>query len=320
MALKNILAKIASEEGFAVNVDAERLNLIAEINDAAEELYSTRDLAGCEREQIFEIAAQLQQFTFPWYIERVLKYRDYETRVGFQEVDMRVRYMVNDWVFPFMEPRNKYTRALSTQITNTGYLTFTFSQPLLEDMTITVIGETDNAAKTSETISFSAGDTIKQGSLLFKDVFAIRKSATTASDLSVTDIDGTEISSIPNHLLEARFHVVQFRDRYSLGSASKLIEVLFKARLEPMQNDDDIFTAGEEYDDAIYWKTLSRIWATLAGKTQDAIAAEAKCIAIINSVEANKTNNEKRMLLGEPSPWLDLYPKGIRRFHTIRRP
>ncbi len=300
MPLRTVLARVAADMGYTLSNSSDRTYLIDRIQEAGKTLYDTHDLPGCEREQIFQLTDGKQLVTLPWYVKKVLRIRDYETRTPVDVVDMRPRYMSGDWVedlnnYIYAKWRKTGVDGLKSRIDGASKMRLTFSLPIVTPVAVTINGSTDSAGRVTETLVFAAGDTVKVTTNLFTGVNrnGIKKTGVTSSDLSVTTGDDTEICFIPNHMLTVEHLVLQVQDRNaSLGD--RKIEILFKTAYEPMLEDEDCFMLGEEFEEALFFQTMALLYSKQEGK-QDMVAmmgqaAQAQITQIAASIQPDDSD------------------------------
>lgn len=302
MPLRTILARVAADMGYTLSSASERTYVIDRIQEAARTLYETHDLPGCEREQIFKVEVGQQLITFPWYVKKILRIRDYEYRSGVDVVDMRPRYQSRDWTDNSTNSTTFWTQwrktgvdGLTRRITGASKLKFTFAAPVTSAVAVTVNGSTDTAGRITETLLFNVGDQTKVSTNLFTGVTrnGIKKTAVTVADLSVTDGAGNEVCLVPNHMLTVEHLVIQNQDRYGV-ICERLIECLYKTAYEPMYEDEDCFMLGEEYEEALFYQTMAMLYAKQEGK-QDMVtvmgqAAQAQLTAIAASIQPDDSD------------------------------
>lgn len=290
MALKHILARISSTTGLNVNVTTQREFIVTEVNEAAKEIYNTKDLINCDREQIFNFGVDQQQVVLPSYVRNVIAAREYDYRMPISQVGMGTRFRTSDWsgydIFTWREKQREYP--LSRDFTNEGPFRIRFTQPCNAQVVVIVTGATEDSARATERLTFNIGDQEKTTvrSWLSTGVESISKSRPTDFDLKVYDIDDNEISSILNYDEKASFLLLNIQDRFQMNTPQRLCEVLFTVKYVPMINDQDIFVPGEMYDLAIYWKTLERLYSRRqdAESMQLANACSLKTDDLINKI------------------------------------
>jgi len=311
--LLDILTELAQELGLDLRDSAKRTWLVSQVNHAARELYNTEDITGCEREQVFVLGTTDQQVALPWYVESVIAARDYDTTKTIEQVDMRPRYLKSAWnvlpsqTNPLLQWRLKGQSALSRNLIDEAALTVSLPDGAAATaaFSVYITGSNEQSALVTDQLNFAVGDTSKTTTAFFSDVKNIRKSALTAYDLTVEDVGGNQVSSIPSHQLTSRFVLLQVLERNETRSQSQLVEVAFKHIYEPLQNDTDVFTAGDAYDKCIYWKTLEHVWAKQDGKEDRAAMAGNKAQVLLGNIMKNMASNIEMKFAFGPNPTLE---------------
>lgn len=335
MPLIKILSDLASTLGIRLAVPSERAFLIERTNDIAKELYTENDLKYCEREQLFELGAQDQQVAFPQDVFKIIAVREYQTRLPITQLDMRPRYVYNQWRlpyigFPYFRWRLKGVSPLKQDITDAGFLRITLPAGNPSLFTVIITGETANAKRIQEVVTFNPGGALTINTVnSWKNVESIRKSSTTDVDVYIYDINDVEMAVIPNGELFTEYKIVQVLDRNEYPTQSQVMEMLFKTRFVPFQNDYDQFPCGDIYDEAIYWKTLAKIYSQMDGKEEKVVMCDAKAentmMKIAQNVDGpievnlkfgknpifNQFTKRGQSLVSAPR-WITNYPANIR--------
>jgi len=310
MPLNTIRTEIASDLGIKIDSTNQRDYLDAKINRAAKEIWDTFDLRNSLREQIFLLETSQQLITLPFYVYRLRKVRSYDYVYPIRRLGMAPRYHYNNWQPPFLQWRTIREEApLGRDIENQGLITLTLSAAATVAVVFYIIGKTPNSQKVQEPIIFSVGDTAKTTVNQYEDIETIAKNKVIDQDCTITDMDGNTIAALPNSELKTSYTVVQVLDRYQVFDQTPLTEVLYKARFTPFKNDNDQFPCGEQFDDAIYWKTIELLSAKKEG--EDAIAktlgANAKCRSLVDKIEAINYDGEAQPVNFAPCPYYNLF-------------
>lgn len=263
MALRNIIADLASEAGIRTEVANSKARLVSLINDAAKILFETNDLKNSYWEQVFQCGITDQQITLPWYVDGIRAIRDYDSQVPIETIDMAPRYMTNGWmeVVGYKWRIKKFRQPLKKNIANVGPFTLTLSAASTEAFTLWLTAKTASAYKIKESIQFAVGDTAKTSTIHPEEVYDIEKSVLTSQDMVITDASANELSDIPNCCYKAEFTLIQVLDKYQTLGQTKLVEILYKTRYVPMMDDYDNFICGDLYDKVIYFKTLALFYS-----------------------------------------------------------
>ncbi|NBR87738.1 MAG: hypothetical protein EBS84_20180 [Proteobacteria bacterium] len=314
--LLDILTELSQELGRDLSVATDRTWLLTQINHAAQELYNSDDITGCEHEQILVLGQTDQQIVLPWYVGHLIGVRRYEFRDNIQQVDMRPRYARSGWKkpfqqYPYFQWRQKGKVALSRNLTDEAALTVSLPEgtTAAETFTVTIVGSNSQSARVRETVTFAAGERTKTTEQFFSDVLSIIKSRETTYDLVVTDVAGNEVSSIPSHMRSAMFNLVQVLDRNEQQSQSQLVEILFKQQYEPYVSDTDVFTPGAVYEKVVYWKTLEHCFAKLDGKEDKAAMCGNKAQAVLANILANQCSQLEMAIDFGRNPTLECFQR-----------
>ena len=304
MPLLDILSNIAAELGVRINDDVERAWLVSQINATAKDFYSVWDLHGCEREQIVSQAANQQQIALPYYVQKVIAVRDYPTRYPLTQEDSRPRYLRNLWLRPFMGyPYFRWrikseNSAIQNDIKNAAYLTISIPTANSTLFSVVITGSTTSADKAQEIVTFPVGTTTLNTSQLWQSIDSIRKSAATDSNVTIADLDGEVLAVIPNNELLSQYMVVQVLDRMEYRQEDGLTEILYKTRFNNMVNDYDGLPCGDSYDQAIFFKTLARIYG-LRGTFDKSSVFSDKAESLAALITMNKEGPiDKRIQFG----------------------
>lgn len=308
MALRHILAKLSATSGLNLNVASQREYIISEVNEAAKELYNTKDLVNCDREQIFNLGTDQQQIVLPHYVRNVIAAREYDYRMPVAQVGMNMRYRMSDWsgydIFTWREKQREYP--LSRDFTNEGPFRVRFSKPVNASVVVIITGATVDSSRNTERLTFNVGEQQKStvSSWLMGGIESISKSKPTAYDLKVYDLDDNEISFIPNYETSAGFLLLNIQDRFQLNVPLRLCEILFTVKFVPFINDEDKYPPGDVYDNALYYKTLERIYARRqdAESLQLAGANAMKCDEICAKIADQVNEGKIYMADFQPDP------------------
>ena len=312
MPLHSIRSELAADLGIKINTAAERDYLDGKINKAAKEIWDNFDLRNAMREQIFQLLVDRQLITLPHYVYRVRKARWYESRMLIPVKDMRPRYHHSEWGNNSLNFRIvKEGAPLSRDIENQGPITITLSKAAESVHVFTIVGKTPFAARVSESITFQIGDLSKNTVANFEDVESINKNIVTATDALFYDMDGNEISAVPNSELKASFMILNVHDRFESFGVAPLVEVLYKTNFTPFKNDYDQFPCGDNYDRAIYFKTREHLAMTQQGEeaTKTVLGMYAKCKEQIQMIEQNANDGVVQMLDYAPCPSYELFTR-----------
>lgn len=277
MSLQYILAKMASVGGLNLNSPEQKLLEIANINSAAEELYAEFDLIGSLWAQYVKVTnTSGMMVSLPHYVGAIRAVRVAAPNMKLALLDQRPRFQAKTWrAKDFIAWQLKGESYTSRDLSNDGLITVTFVQPCEKVVKVTISGRTNYSEEDSETLTFGVGDTAKTTTKSFETV-AINKDVTCRYNATVTDVDGTEIASIPNNQLRPLYlRAMIFNPptiESSLNPNFEYYELLWKLRFKPFINLTDEFLC-PGYDDAILWKVLELTWRFKQASSPDEVLA-----------------------------------------------
>lgn len=306
--LRYILSQVAPALGIDVSNADNRAWVVEQINKAAKELYEGRDLANVEREQALALEGDDQMISLPYYMSEVRGVRRYTTRDKLNVQDMRPRYKTDGWANNLLTWREKWKSPLKRNITNEAPVTLTIPDVEAAAFSVVISGSTPNSARVSEEIVFPAGTTEKTSVNTFTEIFAFSNLAPHTYDVTMEDVDGVELSVLPNVADAARYIVVQVLDSFVTSVENPyIVEVLYKNAFLFMRDDFDDFVC-PGYDDAIVWQTLGN---TLA-KTRPAQAAAAliKVSDVLRALDKDKMQSKSKSFSYSEDAGDTMYPFG----------
>jgi hypothetical protein len=301
MSLRYILAELAPEVGLKVDNTNQRLYLVNQINKAWKELYESRDLIHCEREQLVSIDATLQQVTLPWYMGEIRGVRDYYNERRIDLVDMRPRYKSDGWTKSPLPQwwRDKGVSPHKRELLDEGQLTLTIPQAEAAAFSVVVVGRNANAARVSETVTFAAGETEKTTTNTYNEVQSFLNPEPHQYDVSMFDINDNEISVLPNICERALYRTINILPHYATYTTPWMVEILYKHVPMYLWDDyDELICPG--YDDAVVWQTIGNFKAK--DKPDQAVLAFAKVKEILNNRDKNEGTGKIRQISFEENP------------------
>lgn len=327
MPLINILNDISSILGFSITNDDEKNFLIENINIAAREIYTSGDLPGSIREQIFQFDdTDNYQISFPYYMDKIRAIRFYNTygnKIALE--DMRPRYHQQRWgVAGLLRWAIKQSDAcLARDISNAGPLTFSLPTSKVEtaEVVITVIGKTATAERTQETVTIAIGDSSAVTVNGYDYIESIFKSDYNTYDITITDIDDVELGVIPNSEVRPLYTIVKIRQddfapSYNNNYPLNTIEVLYKHRFTPFRNLYDEFPC-PNCDKIIFWKFSEHYLAWKPGMEQRCFAAAAKCKALIEELSLDDDQGKQLSLEYSPNNLFEAQRVGVSGPNTL---
>jgi len=266
MSLKKILFDIANE----LHIDVSSTDAISwatsKVNDIAKEVYESRDIVGCLREQTFNVDTDAQtssMISLPYYVDELRGLR-YSTLIGGKVTmnDMRPRYHsghgwgANAFGMPYRVVRER--ACYKRDVANASVVTFAMLVAETTDVVIHIVGETTNSGRVSETITIFAGSLSTSTTGNFVGVPEnIEKESVNTQDIYVTDVDDVELAVIPNSELKPRYKWLEIADGNAsmvpVNQTNSTVDILYKQRFTPYATLYDEFPCGDKADRAIFY-------------------------------------------------------------------
>lgn len=299
MSLKSIREELADTDGLSASTQSVWLD--RQINRAAKELHDEYYLYLAEREQVVKLDDDQQCITLPHYVDTLVACRRYQTRDKIDIESMRPRYRSDRWAEPFLgRPYNRFRflqrEALKRSYTNTAPFMVALSADAAADIVLTLVGETENAAKVTDTCTVVAGSRTASFTKSFRKVFEFTKAAVSTEDVTLKDVEGNILAVLPNNLTRVSYPVYQVLERTEThGTDQSFFEVLYKLKFEPLVNDNDTFL-DESYDNALYHKVQEYIYEKQEGKDNQRVLASQKCAASIENINQQYISNPESVV------------------------
>ena len=274
MSLQYILNRVSRSQNIDLTDEGQRSWLVDIINEAADEVYSEKDLPlvlkECTVRVLNDYRIALPAFVGVVRAIRSTKYNDLWTLK-----DVRARFNSVDWPERWNKGRIIGESPIAVDPTSTSPGTLEIHEAD-SDCTVTLVGSTINSNRESDTVTMD--DTEKDWSLSFQEIKAIRKNIVTDHDIVIKDADGNEISILYADQKEARYilmDISEFPGFVDCADGSFMMEVLFKPRLPRMERDEDSFPL-QGYDDIIILRTKQLLAEEEEGKESRALLMNEK--------------------------------------------
>lgn len=304
MSLKSIRAELAADLHIPVSNAEQKALLDLKINDAAKEIWESRDLPRSLVEQLFIVDTSTQLAALPLDLLHLRGARHHESREPIALHDMRPRYQCNPWAEPWLGWRVKRESAIKRDILNAGPLTLTLQQAEAAAVTVAITGSTLISGRVQEVITFGVGETEKTSTNSFLTIESINQPSLHDYNIVIEDVDENELAVLQNHEYSTAYTIIQQADHNLVTPAIDpyYVECLYKPKLYPLKNDHDEFPL-RGYDKAIYWKTME-----LKAKTIDeGVAFAAKCEQLIQQIQRDATQGIQKRINFAPEPLHGLF-------------
>lgn len=301
--VQDILNRISNAKGQLELTDPDILSAwLANINQAAREIYEQRDLLDQNISEIFDLSnTDTQILALPWYVHSPKKWRNVDTGAIFNASQQSARFQwypndFNDWIFVRRSP-------LCREILNTGPFLLKLRKVETSPVIVRIAGTTPQSSNHEEEVTIPAGTLEKYTTSNWISAVSISQDPHDY-DITIYDIDENIISIVPNHLSSVIYNHYRREDDicpFNSEKASK-IEVLFKPVFRPLLTVNSSFQCGDRYDDAIMWKTLEH--DALLNKDDVAAANNAanmyngKCESAIVALAMKSDTGDTKVDLG----------------------
>lgn len=295
MSLKTIETLVASNEGINTTLNAaQKARYRALINLAAEEIWESTDLPGCEKEVVLRVTAD-KEMALPSFVGELRGIRSLEDETRWNVTNMRPRYSGNPWPDKWTGWRYKGMSAIQTEITNAAPLTVAI--PVADaTVTLTITGSTANSNNIAETLTLSVVSQVTTNSFL--QIHSITKNGYNDTDITVSDADGNVLAVVYNNYLKSQYVIVDVSAYPTYGTCVdglRLMECLYKMPLPTLINDNDEFPV-YGYDKIIADKTIQIIQEK---KEPNALLMDAKIARnLANKVAGKEQAIEKKLQFG----------------------
>ena len=301
MALSYILEQVGYKTGLNPKDSGQRAVLLRFANTAAKELYSTSDMAGCLEEQYFKINAN-QTISLPEYVGQIRAMREAWSHIAIKLSQMRPRYNQFNWPDEWRNWRIKGLQTLQTSLQNQSELLVSASGIETVPAIVNISGPSIGSANVSEVITLSS--TPIQTTNAYLDVFSFTRNTVGQYDIILSDIDGNQISYIPNNKLKAQFQIIDISTSpwfpANVNPLLGWVEVLYKKSLPWFQNDNDEFPV-QGYDEVWICKCF-QLWFEEQKDIQTATSYYQKAIGLLAQIheDANRGTDDVVSLVENP--------------------
>lgn len=308
MSVQYILSQIGAKIGQNPDDADQRKVLLRFLNEAARELYDQSDMAGSLWEQCFKVNGD-QTLALPSYIGDVRAVREFNSMIPWNINQMRPRYNVSNWPDMWRNFRLKNKQALTRAITNAGPVTITCNAVETVPVTIVVAGSTLHAQRIVEEVVMDVVS--KTTTNNFTDIVTLLKSDVTTSNYQILDMDGNEISMIPNDAIEATYQVIDVSQlpwlNENVSPQDHFVEILYKLYLPQLIHDGDEFPA-QGYDNVIVNKGL-QLWCEEKGDSEGALMYDTKATRTLARIHENQNRATQDRVALTPNPHDSLLQK-----------
>lgn len=253
--LIDVISRLAQDIGYHLVQQRTTLEKLA--NNAASEIYQELDCNRIKRE-VSCLVPRNKLVALPAFIGELQGMRQCSSEQLIPLMPMVPRYASDTLSYKWKNWRDIGESPFHTLPQAVDTLTFT--TPVVESAIVKVNGQTNVAARESESVTMDASS--KSTSKLWNPagVKSISSESERTCDITVLDAEGVEVAVLYNTDKRTRYKMVDVSKLFwgaDNNSDETIIDILYKAPLYYMQEDTDSFPGGDIYDDAWYYRAMS---------------------------------------------------------------
>lgn len=287
MGVRYILREAGNRMGLNPSDASQRATLVRFLNTAAIQVYIEADIQDSLDEKTFKINGD-QTISFPEYLGELRAVREFYSYIPWHINKQRPRYNASNWQDIWRNCRLIRKQALQASIRNESVITFTTKAVETQPVVITITGSTPNAASISENVVMDAVS--KSTVNNFLTVEAVVKNRINDYNITATDVDGMQLTMIPNNRIDCSYLIVDISLlpflNQNVNKQAHYLEIQYKRSLPWLQNDGQEFP-GTGYDDAIVDK-MCQVWLEQQGKTEAAVSMDAKVTRTMGRIHQDR--------------------------------
>lgn len=310
--MNSLFEQIVESVGTLPDSTDKEAQILAWANRAARMLYDGFDLPGSVFEQFFCVDTTQHVVTFPWYVGAIRGMRLNKSSRQVLLQDMRPRYATSPWTQPYLKYRQLSPTPLLRPLTQSGTLTFMIPVAETEPFNVVIIGQTPNADKVTEIITFNVGDTSKVSVNQWTQeapfgITALKKDKIISSNVTVTQTaDALNVAVIPNAQTEAanlRVQILDWNSTASLIPSDDCVEVLYKKRFQAFTSVDDSWIDDRLEQALVY--AVKYLYQVQTGELEQAAASQAIYMKVCRDVTTNMESGQELRITMDENPLKD---------------
>jgi len=272
-----------------------RESSLREINYAWRETWKSDDLPDSLFEITMEPIDSNSRLSLPWYVYQLRGVKQNFLRMRIHLNTPRPFYQDDSYVQSPFVWRLLGTSPLIRSITNATTVNLSFTEPVTEEVIVSLIGPDDNGSNVREQITFAPNETTKRSTKRYTDFSTITKDKITETDLIVTDASSNELARVPNLDFEARNMVIQITDKcFVCANFCRCFDILYKKKV-PYLYYDEQYVPDEE---VIQAKTMEWILMPKDGQETKTQMFSEKARQLISQFNGDDRGTEFKIDLG----------------------
>lgn len=314
-----ILQQAGNKMGLNPKDSSSRDVLLRFANEAAAELYDQSDMAGSLMEQVFKVNGD-QTISMPYYVGPVRGVRELASMQNWHINQMRPRYNQFNWPDMWRNYRLRNKQALQATVTNQSVGVISVFAVEVPPIVVSVTGSTPNSSSFTEVVVMDA--TTKMTTNTFLDYTSVSKNVINAYDVTLSDVDGKLLTTIPNKQFSAIYQILDISScpwlPQNISPLDNYVEILYKKALLILNDDNDEFPAFN-YDNIIVNKMM-QLWAEEQNKPEIATAYDNKAtrtLARRHEDENRATEDMVALVANSHDTMLKKIGTGLRRRYSL---
>jgi len=285
----DVLNRVAADAGY--HPTQQRAALVKLLNFSARDIYNKLECNRIYRECTLAVPRN-KIVSIPSIVGDL---RGMRAHYGDYPFDLKAlmtpRYISGTWNYRYCNWRDLGESPVLTYVGSVDVLTIV--SPVLEGTTISITGQTANAARIQEDLlldSSPKSSVTEFGPTIFRIACATDRTC----DITIKDIAGTTIAVLYNNEKQTRYRIVDVSEiAWSIDTAADetLVDIAFKIPLGVLSNDADSFPAGDDYDEAWYCMAMHLHYKPMKGMDVQASDAFKYAMLALNAIKSGTDDN-----------------------------
>ncbi len=253
--LIDVISRLAKDIGYHLVQQRDTLEKLA--NNAAAEIYHELDCNRIKRE-VSCLVGRNKIVALPSFIGELQGMRQCSSEQLIPLMPMVPRYASDTLSYKWKNWRDVGESPFHTLPQSIDVLTF--ESAVVESAVVRINGQTNVAARESETLTLTTASQDSTKLWNPAGVKSISSQSVRNGDIVVKDGEGVEVAILYNTDVKTRYKMVDVSKLFwgaDNNSDETIIDILYKAPLFYMTDDTDSFPGGDIYDDAWYYRAMS---------------------------------------------------------------
>lgn len=306
----DVLTRVAADTGLHVVDKRTALNKL--LHSAAKQMHNQLECSKIYREVTLVVAPDAV-VSLPSFIGELKGMRIHTNEIPFDLANIgNPRYTNNTLQNWYKNWRDLGESPVHTVLNDVAALTIEVVAVEIAPITLIINGQTNKAQRIEEKILIDAVSKTTVN-LFGPKLYSIGcASSNRTCDITIKDVNGTEIALLANNQSESRYKIVDVSKVFwpaDTSAGESLIDVLYKVPCTILSQDSDVFYAGSDYDDAWYNFAMYFYYKPVQNRQNDAATHHADAVAFMQSAKESGEGAQLKKL-----------SYGRNKFHGLFRP